>query len=265
MMKILVEGKYGHGAIKSPLKGDEKKFKDIAGAMEPFDWSVGVDIEEKIGVVLPVKNQGQSFSCGGQAWSYMGEVLAFLKDKTFNEKSAKFIYAQTFVPGGGSNGIDNCKLVEAQGLANEAVCTSYMAGNTPTEAFMEEVSDITSAIRATATIDEANTYEFQVVDVNNIDTIALAINYNNGVILGITGQNNGSWLSAFPTPPSYNNPNEMWGHWLVALGAKMINGVKYIKVKNSWGSEVGENGVQWLSESFFIGNWVFNAWSFSLK
>jgi hypothetical protein len=54
-------------------------------------------------------------------------------------------------------------------------------------------------------------------------------------------------------PVSVSNPG--FYHWLYACGSEMIDGKKYIIVKNSWGGQCGDKGYQWLSEDFFkMGN-----------
>jgi hypothetical protein len=209
-----------------------------------FDWSRGFDIEIFLGFKLPVKNQGVSGSCGGQALStYMG-VLEYIADKTFEERSARFIYSQAFSEPWGSNMRPLMDVVTKQGAARESMFKSYDLGTPPTEQFMQNKTDITSEIQLDAVTSQTKSY----ATVNaNIDEIAIAIQNNYGCILGLSGENNGTWLSAFPKPP--NSPE--WGHWIFAGKAKMINGKKHIGILNSWGDHVGEGGWQWISEDYF--------------
>jgi hypothetical protein len=178
-----------------------------------------------------------------------------MTDKVFTEKSAKFIYAQTFVPpSGGSNGRDNCDIAVKQGFADEAICSSYLNGQPAPESFYEQVGDITDVIRANAKIDRALSY----ANVNpDIDSVAQAIANCGGVVLGVNGENNGSWSGVFPTPPSAI----VWRHWIFACKIKMINGRKYIGFPNSWGVGVGQLGWQWLGEEYFTTKNVFQVWT----
>lgn len=237
-----MEENFGKGAVHDKVDLRDYKWSDIGAASMPFDWNVGYDIETS--GAIPSKNQGNSYSCGGQAWSYYMAVL-----KGGDERSAKFIYSQTFAAGGGSSGRDNSNIVIKQGDSKESLCTSYENGATPSEAFMQRPQDITPEAKADATNDKALSYAM----VNaSIDDVAQAIRDNKGCIVLIHGQNNGTWTTAFPLAPDPANGNQLWSHWLYCGKAKMIDGKKYIGAKNSWG-DVGENGWQWLSEDHFKG------------
>jgi peptidoglycan hydrolase-like protein with peptidoglycan-binding domain len=248
---ILAENTYGHGAIKDTEDERDYQFSDIASATAPFDWNTGFDIETKIGT-MPVKNQFQSFSCGGQAWSSYSYAL----EKSNQEKSAKFIYAQTHQGSGGSDGRTNSQLCVSKGDSSETLCSSYLPDKTTTEAYMTNVEDITALAYADALTNEEKSY----LAVNcNIDLVAQAIRDSNGVVIGLTGVNNGTWLTAFPLPPEKLD-NTCWNHWLYFGKAKLINGKKYLGFLNSWGTSVGQNGWQWISEDYFnIG--IFACWT----
>lgn len=206
-MPKLAENIHGTGAVPDRIDTRDYQFKEIGFATPAFDWSVGFDIETKLGITLPVKDQGQSFSCGGQAWSSLAGVLEALNTGNLEERSAKFIYAQTYAPGGGSYGRDNANIFVNQGVSRETVLTSYHNGKPPTEAFMERGQDITPASRVDAMLDVSSSYAQ--VDVN-INEVARALRDTNGVVIMIDGQDNGTWLSAFPKPPSYTS----WRHFL---------------------------------------------------
>lgn len=250
-MNNLVEGKFYHGGIEDTPDFRDYDYSEIGMVSVPFDWNAGFDIEQVIGRKIPVKDQGQTGSCGGQAWSYLGEVLEAIATNSFEGRSAKFIYSQTFVPGGGSAGRDNSNIAVKQGFAREALLPSYENGMPPSEGFMERKQDITDAIRADASTFEAKSYANVHGD---IESIVQAIRNCNGVIIGIRGENNGTWTTAFPQIPK----NPQWAHWLYAGKAKIINGKKYIGVINSWGTSVGEQGWQWIGEDYLPQ--IFSIW-----
>ena len=246
-MDTLIEGQFGHGAIEKKLDLRDQK---LGSASAPFDWSSGYDIETALGAVFnrsfvtPTKNQGQSYSCGGQAGSYLEATLKALGIGSFDEKSAKYIYSQIFYPTGGSTLRDVLNLI-TRGVASESQVVSYEAGNPPSETFMRDTSH-NSGTNASTSL--ATGYAFVHPD---IESVAQAVRDNHGAIILIQGQDNGTWLSATPKAPV----EAVWAHFLFCGKAKLINGKKYIGVHNSWGN-IGENGWQWISEDYFNSGFI---------
>lgn len=265
IMNNTSETGHGTGAIVDSV--DDRDFKwgeQIGDASVSFDWSVGYDVEEELsstlgipGFKLKVEDQNGSFSCGGQAVSKKGEVASAFHNKSYVDKSAKFPYSQCFVGTGGSGARPLFDIYNKQGMGNESDTPSYDQGNPPAEPFMERSSDITADARNNAVKDKSAGY----AQVNNdIDSIAQAIRDGKGVVIGIYGQNNGTWRTSYPTPPTSNN---VWAHWVYAGKAKIVNGKKYIGFLNSWGPSTGDNGWQWISEDYFNAQWgIFMIWNF---
>ena len=254
--------KIQNGAFKSIQ--DNRDFEFVGSASEPFDWNKGFDIEEELGFKIPVKDQGNSLSCGGNAFAYYTQVLEALYSKTFEERSAKFLYSQVALPGGGSRGRDICKIIYNQGSAREVFLPSYKDGKPLSEEEMVDTSNINDVVRQDAKSAQSISYEN--IKQISIDNVAIALRDNKGVVIGVSGENNGTWLTEFPTPPTKRG----WGHWLFVIGAKLINGKKYIKVLNSWGENCGNCGRQWISEEYFNTicngyNAVWEAWTLVLK
>ncbi len=245
------------GAIIDTPDINDYQWSEIGSNSSPFNWDNEFNIEQVINKKLEAKDQEQTSSCGGFAWSYYGQVLDFLIDKEYQIKSPKFIYAQTKVGSGGSAGRTNCDLVVNQGWGNEEDCPSFLNGTT-TEAFISNKADITDKAKENALKDKALVYA-QVS--SNIDQIAQAIRDNNGCVLGITGQNNGTWLTEFPKPPL--SSKNSWNHWVYAGKVKTIDGKKYIGFINSWGDEAGEDGWQWIGEDYM--SWIWNVWTLTAR
>lgn len=247
---------FNPGAVQDRVDPRDYQYAEIASGAAPFDWNTGFDIELVIaqtinvpGFKIPVKDQNGSGSCGGQAWSYYMGTLEAIFTRSFEERSAKFIYSQTYIPPAGSNGRDNSQLCKDKGDALEALTPSYDNNASPSEAFMQKASDITTEARMDAKKTRALAYALVSID---IDEIAQAIRDNYGVIIGICGSNNGTWSTNKPQAPEQDSPvNTRWYHWLYACKAKIIDGKKYIGVINSWGNIVGDQGIQWLSEDYF--------------
>lgn len=228
---------YATGAIFTEKHPD---VPSIGRSSKPFDWSTTFQVPE-----LVTKDQGQSGSCGGQATAYREEILEGVP------QSAKSIYSLCFVPGGGSGEQGLWGVIKNTGVSKESDVPSYDNGQPPSEAFMED----TSWNRKFSVADSSN-----VVYVNlDIESIAEAVRDNNGIILGIYGSDNGTWLSSNPSAPTIPT-SQCWCHWVFVGGVGMFNGKKAIRIKNSWGSSVGENGWQWLTEDYAPYFWT--AWTF---
>lgn len=242
----------GTDAIKSPFDERDILFTDVAFGSTPFDWNVGVDMEDELSsllskpVKLPVKDQDGSGSCGGQAEASGGAVISALNKKILDEKSAKFAYAPIAYPGGGSTGRDLAARAKNFGWGLEALTPSYDNGLPPGEAFMQRVQDIT--VEAIDEAAKSKALSYTVLPIN-IDSIAQAIRDFKFVRIGIVGSNNGTWRMTDPIPPIDGEPH--WYHWVAGLKAKMRNGKKAIGFLNSWGVTTGDLGWQWINEDWF--------------
>lgn len=234
------EHEFGKGALVTPTI---KKMPTLGRSSIPFDWDEGFDVGELI-----TKDQGSSSSCGGQATSYKGEA------DTKIPKSARFPYCQVYVGTGGSSEQDLIKIVKTEGLADESIFPSYDKGQVPTESFMQNDLDITSSVLLNAsTLEGIPVYVYL-----DFDSMAQAVRDNKGIIIGIYGTNNGTWLSPNPKPPMSLSGN--WAHWVYVGRAKTINGKKTLSFKNSWGDGVGSNGWQSITEDYLP--YIFSAWTF---
>ncbi len=236
---------HGTGAVLDRPDNRDYQWSEVGYGSAPFDWDAGYDIEKTLEVSIKAKDQDGSGSCGGQACSYYMASIEALFTGTYEERSARYIYSQTFVPPAGSRGRDNAQLLKDQGCALETHLTSYDKGKPPTEPFMQKNSDITAEIRELAK--RGRILSYANVDVN-IDTIAQAVRDNGGVVIGIVGQDNGTWRTKFPKKPTMDNPR--WYHWVYVGKAILIKGKKYLGFINSWGKDCGENGWQYVDEDY---------------
>jgi len=235
---------YVTGAVRD--KYDVRNYQYAPkGAGATFDF----DIEKVIGSKLVPKDQNGSGSCGGQAFAYYGEVLETIATKSYEPRSARWPYSHVFAPGGGSMGKPLADFLIKNGWALEADATSYENGKPPSEKFMQTKPVLSKEAIANAEVTKAASYLQVKAD---IDIIAKAIEDNNGCCVALYGEDNGTWRSSYPKPPT----KQTWAHWLYFGKTKMINGKKYIGCINSWGN-VGKDGWQWISEDYFVNG---NVW-----
>ena len=250
--KILVEGKYGHGGeLKSKWKYKLNRLlrPSIGGSTSPFNWSIGVSGKP----VYTIKNQYESSSCWGQAFSML---MQNIRDE--QNLSAKSAYSPIFIPNGGvsiSMGIKEANLL---GLTTESNVPSTQ-NNDATEAFMEDKSWMTPKM-----LDDCMTRKgYQVVNIDiNIDAVAQAIRDYGGVIMLIQGQNNGTWLSANPKPP-VDNLN-LWGHYMCSCANIRVNS-NQIDFYQSWGETIGNKGIQSFDATYFNSGYIVDVFTFVKK
>lgn len=231
---------------------------EIAEATKPFDWEVGNGPDPTLVSLLTIKDQGVSGSCGGQAFSYYGQRLRAAYANDARPASAKYPYAQVYVPGGsgGSSDRDLANIFIKQGIGLESDTPSYQNGKPPTEAFMERTQDITPAARLGAAKDQISiAYAFPTID---LETVAQAASACLGVILGLHGTNNGTWLSAVPKPP-VKADGQPWSHYMYGAQPQIYNGKKGIWCPQSWGLDAGIKGWQFIDEDYFNAGAIWGA------
>lgn len=244
------------GFVEDPIDERDYEADHILFGSAPFAWHDGYDLEEELGIELPTKNQGTSSSCVGQSVATGAYILNIIEmqrmgfdggESQLPELSAKSVYSQISLGSGqGAFTRDGVRLLRDYGINRESKVPSYNNGRAPSEKFMLDRDWMTTATTHNARNFRSKEYRF-LQDKTDIDLVAKAIRDSHFVILGFHGQNGKGWGSEFPKPPA----KRQWAHLVVAIGAKKINGKRYIKIINSWGKNVGKNGRQWISEDYF--------------
>lgn len=246
------------GAKTDPLSRLKHKLRrlfrpKLGRAATPFNPTTDIPFIQnrfaKIGSV-PIKNQGQSYSCGGQAGSYwLGVYFAITNGTTYEEESAKSIYAPIAYPGGGTTvGALEGQICNA-GALTEAMLPSYRPSGTTDEMWMTDKSWMTPENLIIA-LKEAG---FVPVTIgNSIAEIAEAIRDHIGVIWQINSDfyQYQNWISEYPQRTA-TSPE---GHFM--FSALIVEYLNLLATKSfqSWGDMVGDKGYQYFTEQTFIGS-----------
>lgn len=251
-----------HGALPDP-KDDRDYIYEALGTPSVSDvkWDEGFDIEEKLGYKLKPKNQHFSYSCVGQAYAIYKAVKRAI-NPDYNEVSAKSIYSLIAL---GNNqgaylrdGADTLKIV---GALLEAKLPSFNLSGVATEEHLTNKDWFTEQARKEMLA--LRIHDYFRITTWTIDGFAKAIRDGDGMVAGVVGNNNGTWMSIYPKPPLTTTPQgQTWGHAIYFGKFRLKDGKKEIGCLNSWGDNVGENGWQWLGEEWFAenGRWLFSPW-----
>jgi len=216
------------------------------------NWNKGFDLRDFMR--LKVEDQGSSQTCVAQAIHKLAEVFDKFETGETPDLSARDMYSRIYESSGGAYAHRGMSLWVNRGIPTEGLVPSYETREgvqiAPSEEFMRIRSESLS-VETNAFIRRIGAYAALS---NNINEYAHAIENSKGIVFGVAGTNEG-WQTAFPRPPEKGE--EVWYHFLIGVGFKLINGKKYIIFLNSWSDKWGEGGFGYLPESYF-GGWVFN-------
>ncbi len=239
--------KKGKGLIPRSEDPRAIKYGSIFRSFD-VDWNKGFDLRDYM--KFKVEDQGSSSSCVAQAVSKLAEVFDKLELGEMPDLSARDMYSRIHEPEGGAYAYRGMSLWVNRGIPMEGLVPSYINGLPPSEEFMRQRSE-SQAVESNAFVRRIKSYATLS---NHIDEYAHAIEHSKGNVFGIAGTNEG-WQMAFPRPP--RDGEEIWYHFLIGIGFKLIDGKKYIIFLNSWSDRWGDGGFAYLPESYF-GDWVFN-------
>jgi hypothetical protein len=266
MSKKITEDKLYHGALHNPIDSRDYKYEVGLGAA-PIDFVTGYDIRKELGADIEYLDQYQSYSCVGcatayQVWIYQVLEMMKLYDLSLAELrilhpeevkkiSFKAIYSQISLGfGRGANIRDAGKLLQDWGSLFDKDCPSLKPTGTTDEMWVFSKDWITQELTEKAKTLQGKDYRF--ITTPNIETFATAIRDNKGVISGVTGINNGTWLSQKPIPPTIdqllNNQNQLWGHalWFGAYGQDEFG--NYVATPNSWHNSLNFQNEDWTPD-----------------
>lgn len=260
----MTEEQLQHGAIPISRihRATRKLIRKVKGqsiARGMFDWSTVHDVRDIIGPIT-IKDQGANSSCGGQAGSYFLEIQRRLQGIKEGALSAKSIYAPIAYPTGGTTVTRLITQIGARGANLETIVPSYTITGTPLQESLIADRSFETKDRISDALTRAGYTPYDIAE--DIDTVGQTIQQYGAVIFEITGQNNGTWASSTPLPPSKTNPNPLWNHFMCAIGTRIINGKKFITALQSMGPNWGDQGIQYISEDYFKSGFVVDCFTF---
>lgn len=253
------EQDFGKGAVKQSKLGHLTRRllrKKLGKAGIPFNWSLGVDNITRFNI--PIKNQGTSDSCAGQAGAYAMAIANAVISGTYTDISAKSIYSIIFYPGGGSTEGSIQNIFQKDGALLESELPSYPN----TEQNLEDVSWRT-ADNIKKALTRAGFGKPLTVSIS-LESFAEAIRDYGFVIMQINGTDNGSWLSPNPKPPMIGTPeNEIWSHFMCngRADTKFVPGMQSSVATQSWGAGVGLEGLQAFTKDYFDSGYIVDAFT----
>lgn len=288
-----VDDKFYTGVQEAPRDPEERIYDDyvvMAGEIE-IDWKRGYDVRrDDLKGHIEYKDQKKSLSCVGQGWSYyiwVYQVLEMMKKygmtleelrihhpKEVEEISAKAIYSQIFLDGGGAYVYAGGKLVINWGAVFDRLVPSRKPDGSVDETFMRDKSWLTEEITKIAELLKGK--EYRIIRAKaNMNLYAQAIIQNKGVVGAIRGQNGRGWGDNERPMPPRSLAQAEWSH-LVYFGAFGEDSKgKFIATPNSWGRMTFNKDYRWkqgdpvgkgwqkLYEDYFTNDFQFDPWTYT--
>ena len=244
------ETQLGKGIIDRPDQpADLRDYRhdEIAGAMAPAVWT-----EKAPGdfFTLPPTNQAVASDCVAFKWAkQLGVENMNLNGGIYRRLSAHSIYPYGFVQGGGMSIRGSAPIVCARGATLEELFPS----DNLTEAQAEDPTGYPQDAKTIALIFRPDSVVFANPDFETIASIIY--NYRQAgqkkaVGIAVMGKNNSTWLTTTPQPPQTTTDPTIWYHALTVTDYGLMGGQKFLAVSNNWGSNIGQNGTQFLGQNY---------------
>lgn len=218
---------------------------EIAAAFQPAVWA-----EKKLAdfITYPKRNQMTQSSCVTYVLGKQLAIDELSENGMWRELSPRSLYPYVRVEGGGANSVIATKLACKQGMTLEHLLKS----DGLSEAEMSTDKGYATDAKQVGFVYKPKSYIECSADFETIASIIYAhrqAGQKKGVAITLIGENNGSWLTAFPTAPK--NPNiPDWYHRVIVTDFGLVNGKKTLAFDNSWGEAVGNKGQQFLTQEY---------------
>lgn len=251
---MLEENQFGKGSLDRPedfLKPEAAQHSEIAAAFQPAPWEEKNEFQF---ATYPKRDQGMKSDCVLYSSAKALSIDELSENGKYRELSPDMVYPFVVVPGGGSRAQDAMKFIAENGMTLEHLYPSDSL--TEEQAADPKATDhdgIATDARIIARVYKPSRFIECSADFETIASILHSFKLQGvkkGVMVTVVGQNNGTWLTAFPQIPSSASKASLWYHRIVVTDFGILNGKKTISFDNSWGTTPGNGGQQFLTEEY---------------
>ena len=252
MTTKLVDNKFSHGAKFEGVAKQLKQHRDrkYAGfGSAPYDWNQPLVRNYS----QPIKNQFGAGMCGGELLSQLLQTYrTVILGLSFQELSEISIYSRNCIKTGGMYLQDLILCAQFGGA------TLFSEVSTPSGCTEQQAQ--TTAWENDALLKEcASRTVLDVISVHrDIDSIAQAIRDYGAVGFLLGGTNNGSWGKVQPIPPASGQTPD-WYHFMCSQTSIPV--AKIIPMYQSWGTSIGNQGLQQFGENYINSGFIFDCFT----
>ncbi len=248
------ENLFGKGSLDRPedfLKPEAPQHSEIAAAFQPAPWDEKNEFQFD---TYPKRDQGVKSDCVLYSAAKALAIDELSENGKWRELSPDHVYPYIVVPGGGSRSQDAMKFIADNGMTLEHLYPSDpLTEDQAADPKATEPGGIATDAKIIAKVYKPSRFIECAADFETIASILYSFKrqgVKKGVMITIVGQNNGTWLSAFPRIPSSASKAALWYHRIVITDFGILSGRKVLAFDNSWGTIPGNHGQQFLTEDY---------------
>lgn len=224
------------------------RHEEIAGATKPAIWK---EKDLKTGFKsYPIRDQGSQMTCTTYVQAKQLAVDELTENGFYRELSPRSLYPYVFHPAGGSHAIQVAKLAVKQGMTLETLLKTDGLSEAEARSDKGYVTDA----KMVALVYKPDSFIECSTDFETIASILQSFQeQGKKKVIGasVVGMNNGTWLSNMPVPPGPGvDPMNLWYHRITITDFGLINGKKVLAFDNTFGTEAGNKGQQFLTEEY---------------
>lgn len=219
----------------------------------------------------PIYDQGAAGSCTANGGCAAIDYDHYTETGKFYFPSRMALYAATRVLENGAPG-----LLEDSGAAiRDTVKAAVKYGVPPESMWSYDVDNHLYVMPPKKVMAEAlkwQTLTYYRIPDGQVNLIKQAIVNNHPIVFGamlfdsfMSAETAKTGMVLMPNP---YKENPQGGHCMTIVCYKVINGITYYGIRNSWGTNWGDNGIGWIPEEYFTHiqggmYWISDLWVFT--